>query len=112
MPGRLAARESLLQNAHQALALGLIKRGERNGALAAQLRDKSDAAFPGQLNHGVIRQFRNLHLQHSYLFPGLFYSRPNVATGAFLAVRYRQFCKGIKIRILRQLRSQTVSYQA
>lgn len=112
MPGRLAARESLLKNAHQALALGLIKRGERNGALAAQLRDKGDAAFPGQLNHGVIRQFRNLHLQYSHLFPCLFNGRPNVATGSFLAVRYRQFCESVKIRILRQLRSQTVSYRA
>lgn len=64
--------------------------------------DKSDAAFPGQLNHGVIRQFRNLHLQHSHLFPCLFNGRTSVAAGAFLSVRDRQFCEGLKIRILRQ----------
>ena len=56
----------------------------------------------GQLNHGVIRQFRNLHLQHSHLFPGLFNGRTSVAAGAFLSVRDRQLCEGLKIRILRQ----------
>ena len=72
---------------------------------------KATPPSQSQLNHGVIRQFRNLHLRTPTCSQACFIAAPTSLPGVFSPCAIVSFAAS-KSASCARLRSQTVSYQA